>query len=209
MTVYLHCEGVTDYAVIPALMKEVSKKPDLEIQWIKRETLKGMKTHRKSGVMISGHYKMIKALATFSFKENCKCIAYHQDADGKYTDVYKKLDSEFNHLREKFRCLAIVPKETIESWLLADENAYPEIPKNPALPEKPEELWGDSRDPNSNHPKRYLSRVLKQFHLENNRDTYAQIAENSDVEIIKRRCCNSFGQFCDDMQGFITDGVAL
>jgi hypothetical protein len=209
VTVYLHCEGVTDYAVIPALMKKVCQKPDLDIQWIKREELKRVRIHRKRGVVISGHYKMIKALVNYSFKENCKCIAYHQDADGKYTDVYKKLDSEFDHLREKFRCLAIVPKETIESWLLADKNAYPGIPENPALPGKPEELWGDSHDPNSNHPKYYLSRVLEQFHLEKNRDTYADIAEKSDVATVKCRCPVSFGQFYADMQTFITGGAAL
>ncbi|MDR0656322.1 MAG: DUF4276 family protein [Treponema sp.] len=203
MTVYLHCEGPNDYAVIPPLMKKVIKNSDLDIRWIKRDTLKKATIHRKSDIVISGHYKMIKALVVVSLKNDSKYIAYHQDADRKYTDVYRAINSEFDPLREKgFHCLSIVSKETIESWLLADENAYPAIPKNPALPGKPEEYWGKPHNPDSNHPKRYFYRVLEQFRLENKSDTYAQIAENSDIEVLKRRCPTSFGQFYADMQSF-------
>jgi hypothetical protein len=210
MTVYLHCEGITDYAVIPPLMKKAGQKPDLDVHWIKRDVLKKVRTHRKSGIVISGHYKMITALATVSITYGCKNIAYHQDADGDYDVVYSAVDSKFADLRaSSFNCLSIIPKETIESWLLADKNAYPAIPENPALPGKPEDLWGNSHNPHSEHPKPYLSRVFEQFHLENNRDTYAYIAEKSDVETIKRHCPVSFGRFRVDLQSFIASGNRL
>jgi hypothetical protein len=210
MTVYLHCEGVHDYAVIAPLMKKAGQKPDLDIRWIQRDDLKKARIHRKSGIVISRPYKMIKALAAVSYMNGCKNIAYHQDADRNYDVVYNAIDSELDGLSKKgFNCLTIVPKETIESWLLADENAYPSIPKNPALPGDPEERWGDSHDPLSNHPKPYLSRVLEQFHLENNRDTYAQLAENSDIKTVERRCPVSFGRFYADTQTFIAGGSRL
>jgi hypothetical protein len=203
MIIYLHCEGVTDYAVIPHIIKKASKMPDLDIRWIGRDTLKKVKIHRKSDIAISGHYKHIKALATFSLKNNCKYIAYHQDADGKYAEHYNKIVSEFTSLKEGgFHCLAIVPKETIESWLLADENAYPFMPNKPKLPTKPEEIWGQKKDKNSNHPYNYLVRVLFQFRLSDNRDTYAHIAENIDIETVKNRCPESFAQFIHDIQEF-------
>jgi hypothetical protein len=200
MTVYLHCEGVTDYAVIPILMKKAGKMPDLEIKWVKRDELKKMRTHRKSDIVISGHHKMIKALAVIAEKNGCKHIAYHQDADGKYADVLRAIKSEFDELH-RFHCLAIVPKEMIESWLLADESAYPSIPK---LPREPEEIWGQKSDPNSDHPYNYFVRVLAQFRLPDNRDTYTEIAENTGIEVLKRRCPKSFCQFYTDMQSFIT-----
>jgi hypothetical protein len=208
MTVYLYCEGPDDYAVIPPLMKKVMKKADkqsdLDIQRIKRDTLKKMKIYRKSDIVISGHYKMIKALAAHSHENGIKHIAYHQDADRKYTIVCKAINSEFEPLREKgFHCLTIVPKETIESWLLADKNAYPKIPNNPALYGKPEELWGKSHDPKSNHPKSCFRRVLEQFSLDDSSDTYAQIAENINIETLKKHCPKSFGQFYTDMQAFV------
>jgi hypothetical protein len=78
----------------------------------------------------------------------------HQDADRKYDDVYKSINSGFDLLRKKEFHYAI------------------------------------------------FIRVLKQFRLGNKSDTHAQIAGNSDIEVLKRRCPESFGQFCDDMKEF-------
>jgi len=203
-TIYIHCEGVTDYAVIPILIKKILKTHDVDIKWIKRDELRKMKTHRKSNIKISGHYKWIKALATYSLLKGSKYIAYHQDADGRFTEVYKAITSEFLSLRENsFFCLAIVPKEMIESWLLSDDNAYPSIPNNPKLPLKPEELWGLKE--NSNHPYNYFVRVLDQFEMSGNRDTYAQIAEKTCIEVLKRRCPESFNKFYTDTHSLFVE----
>ena len=67
---------------------------------------------------------------------------------------------------------------------------------------EPESLWGDKDDPGSNYPKNYLRRNLKELGLESNSDTYTQIAENTDIEVLKRRCRESFGQFYRDLQEF-------
>jgi hypothetical protein len=109
---------------------------------------------------------------------------------------------------DDMHCLAIVPKEMIESWLLADEKAYPAIPIAPRLPTRPEELWGDKRDKNSNYPYNYFMRVLSQsvlsqFELADNSDTYTEIAEKIDIDVLKNRCRESFGQFYTDMLSFI------
>ena len=209
MTIYLHCEGVTDYAVIPALIKKIYNSQKINIQWIKRDILKNFRMHRKRDIIISGHYKNIKALAVYSLQNGSKYIAYHQDADTHYTEVYNAIISEFKPLMGNgFFCLAIVPKETIESWLLADDNAYPAIPCEPKLPSKPEEIWGQKSNTNSNHPYNYFVRVLAQFRLTDNRDVYAQIAENSCIEVLKNRCPKSFGQFYDDVQSFVSEEAA-
>ncbi|GHU90751.1 hypothetical protein FACS189476_11080 [Spirochaetia bacterium] len=103
------------------------------------------------------------------------------------------------------RCLAIVPKEMIESWLLADEKAYPSVPTAPRLPANPEELWGDKRNANSNYPYNYFVRVLSQFGLDDDSDTYKEIVEKIDIEVLRNRCKKSFGQFYTDMQSFVGD----
>jgi len=203
-TIYIHCEGVTDYAIIPVLMKKVLKMDDLDIKWIKLDELRKVKIHRKSNILISGHYKFIKALAAYSLLKGSKYIAYHQDADGNFTKVYNAIISEFKSLQEiGFFCLAVVPKEMIESWLLSDDNAYPSIPNNPKLPFKPEEIWGLKDNPNSNHPYNYFVRVLAQFELPDNRDTYTQIAEKTGIDVLKRRCPESFVKFYSDTQSFL------
>jgi hypothetical protein len=96
-----------------------------------------------------------------------------------------------------------------ESWLLADIVAINSVGNGNIhidLSPDPETLWGDKDDPNSNYPKNYLRRILQQLGLEANRNTYAQIAEKADIEVLKRRCPESFGRFYTDMQSFIAGG---
>jgi coenzyme F420-reducing hydrogenase delta subunit len=206
MIIYLCCEGATDYAVIPPLMKKAADTVEMDVHWIKRSELKKITFHRKKNVAISARKKMIKALAITAERDKVSYIAYHNDADRKHTEIYNEIISEFNELK-KFHCIAIVPKEMTESWLLADESAYPAIPKNPKLPSKPEEIWGQIDDKESNHPYNYFVRVLNQFKLPDNRDTYSRIAENTNIEILKQRCQVSFGKFYIDIRDFIETAI--
>jgi hypothetical protein len=207
MIVYLCCEGVTDYAAIPPLMKKAADTLEMDFHWIKKSELKRTIIHRKKNVAMSVHRKRIKALALTAERDDVSYIAYHNDADKEYSKTYGEIKSEFDDLKN-FHCVAIVPKEMIESWLLSDENAYPTIPENPKLPSKPEEIWGQIDDKSSNHPYNYFVRVLTQFKLSDNRDTYSRIAENTNIEVLKQRCPISFGQFYTDMQSFVETGNA-
>jgi hypothetical protein len=200
MTVYLHCEGVTDNVVIPILMKKASNMPNMIILNLNNE-VKKLKTHRKKPNELSG-YKLIKNFATFYLQSDSKYIAYHQDADGKYSDVYQSIISEFNPLKEKgFKCLPIVPKEMTESWLLADVKAINSL-RDGAKP------VDQSPNPESiADPKNYLIRNLEELGVKTDAHyiptVYKNIAENiKDIKILKRRC-KSFNQFYNDMQSFI------
>ena len=198
MIVYLHCEGVTDYAVMSILIKKASNIPYIDIQWIKRDELNNFRLHRKKGAYLNSHYRYVTALAGISLKNGIKYIAYHQDADGKYSEVYDAITTRFQLLKENdFHCLAIVPKEMTESWLLADVKAINSLgdgSKNINQSPTPESI---------NDPKTYLKQNLAEIGVESNSITYAQIAENADIDVIKTRCPESFGQFCTDMQSFI------
>jgi hypothetical protein len=206
MEVYLHCEGIKDYAVIYPLMKQLSGDSELSLQWIRRDVLKKWVTHRKSGYSLTGSYKMITALAAIALKNGNENIAYHQDADGQFSDVYTAIISHFIALKSTgFNCLAIVPKEMIEAWIMADKDAFPKAPEHPPLPSNPEKLWGN---PDSkNHPKQYIEKVLEQFQLTPCSEVFADIAENTGIETLKSRCPESFGQFYADMQIFIANGA--
>ena len=125
--------------------------------------------------------------------------------DGNDTAVYTNLKEKFSDYASKLSCLAIVPKEMIESWLLADEQAYvAAFGKKPEhLPKNPEEIWGEKDKPDSNHPKRIMDRILGQYRKESTKYTYTEIAERCSIETLKIRCPKSFGRFYDDMQGFV------
>ena len=213
IAVFLYCEGTTDYAVFPVFMKKCL--PNLEIRCIKKDELKrGFRTHRKNKPL-TGSYRNIKALAGIASRSEIKNIAYHQDADRKYDEVYRAIEYEFKPLRTSgFCCLAIVPKEMTESWLLSDVKAINLLGdgiKNVSQSPNPENLWGNEDDPNSNHPKKYLNRNLEELGLDVSQDNiprfFAQIAENTDIDVLTQRCPKSFGQFRTDMQTFISDGV--
>lgn len=144
-------------------------------------------------------------LAALTHKEGCSHLAYHQDEDNKgFLEIYSQVHELFSAAKEKgIRCLAIVPKHMTESWLLADENAFPERPCDPPLPKSPEEAWG--APDNERYPKRYLSRVLDQFSITPSAETYAEIASKTNVEILKIKCSISFKKFSDDMDEFLAD----
>lgn len=104
--------------------------------------------------------------------------------------------------------IPMVPCKMIESWLLADEKAFRRafgnIPRAPSLPQHPELIWGTKNDPNSDHPKNYLKRVLDQYRDTSlNRDTYKTIAENTDIGALREKCPISFEQFYTDIRAII------
>jgi len=81
MIIYLCCEGATDYAVIPPLMKKAADTVEMDVHWIKKSELKKITFHRKKNVAISARKKMIKALAITAERDKVSYIAYHNDAD--------------------------------------------------------------------------------------------------------------------------------
>jgi hypothetical protein len=104
----------------------------------------------------------------------------------------------------------MVPIRMIESWLLGDEGSYEKYfgkkIHNPKLPKKPELIWGKDDDPNSDFPKCYLEKVLKQFNEESSREVFNNIAENIDIENLKKNCPISFAKFYDDFQNSVVEG---
>ncbi|MDR1704174.1 MAG: DUF4276 family protein [Clostridiales bacterium] len=148
----------------------------------------------------------VDRLYKFAVKNKYKHIAYHMDADHDYDKRYSELKEQFtNEMQEICHCLVIVPKEMIESWLLSDMDAFSPPINQKILPKKPEEIWGEENDPESNHPKNYLKRVLYSIGKQPNRDTYAEIAQNISIDVILKRCPKSFGRFYADMQEFIKE----
>lgn len=139
-------------------------------------------------------------LAAIAAKEKCTHIAYHQDEDNKGFDViYEQVEEYFADARaHDIKCIAIVPMHMTESWLLSDRNAFEYPPKDPPLPKNPEEVWG--KPESDNHPKKYLERVLAQFHKEPSAELYSEIADKLSVDVLKQKCPISFGRFFEDMK---------
>lgn len=122
--------------------------------------------------------------------------------------VGKAMDLGFNKFKEtypeyaKMLTFPIVPATMIESWLMGDKNAYMllfgKIPNN--IPAKPEFVWGDVKDKNSEYPKYLLERVLNEVNYIASRETFCEIAEKIDINELKRTCKMSFGELAEDLQ---------
>ena len=204
MRVIICCEGSTDVGPLTVFMKKCSCL-NIEIDCRTRKDL------RREKILGSGFSKnilknndeikriaSIRKLYHLVNKSGSKHIAYHQDADKKgFKETYKDIHNDFNNvLSPEIKRLAIVPKKMIESWLLADVKAINSLSGGSKVNQSP--------NPESlNDPKNHLNNNFEELGVENNPDTYAQIAENTDIDVLKTRCPESFGQFYTDMQSFI------
>ena len=214
MKIMVCCEGPTDIGPITAFMKKCVPAVKLDIDCkshsdLRKTTL--LKSELPRGFIKEGkrinRIAYIRRLWHEANKAKCDHIGLHQDLDHQKAEkIYHDVHEEFNSIiPSSIKRIAIVPKEMTESWLLADENAYPAIPNEPKLPSKPEELWGQKSNPQSDHPYNYFVRVLAQFRLSDNREVYAQIAEKIDIEVLRKCCPFSFEKFCMDMHYFIAE----
>jgi hypothetical protein len=97
------------------------------------------------------------------------------------------------------RTFGATPCRMIEAWALGDPSALKIITKHPvnAFPNKPEELWGKESDPQSNHPKRVLERILG--HKATSKD-FEAIAGNASPVEIEKTCPLSFKPFYNAFQ---------
>jgi hypothetical protein len=146
-------------------------------------------------------------LSRYAKMNNIDVAICYVDCDKKqdidlFAKRYQEINDGFKQAVTGVVGIAMIPKRMIESWLLSDENSYKslfgKIPEHPRLPNKPEELKGDKHDPDSDYPKHYIKRVLDQY---NQRGTawYYDLASNSAIDTLRRKCPISFEQFYQDI----------
>jgi dihydrofolate reductase len=91
--------------------------------------------------------------------------------------------------------------ECIEAWALADPDAWSQVfGRVPMLPADPEALWGDPRDPASNHPKCVLRRCFDQIDRRPDGNAVAQLLEHASLDRVASRCRAGFGRFVADLE---------
>jgi hypothetical protein len=205
MNILICCEGKRDIGPIRSFIKKCAWPVTVQVKCETHKSIKRIRKYQSLG-RDNSRIDMISKLKIWALLEESGHLGYHQDSDDQnFFSTYNAIKQDFQTIVSKGMIyIPIVPKKTMESWLLSDSFAYPSTPKKPPLPEEPEEIWGAKGDSRGNHPKQYLKRVLQQFNKDDNSHSYTQIAEASDIEILRNRCPESFGRFYADMQSFIT-----
>jgi dihydrofolate reductase len=91
--------------------------------------------------------------------------------------------------------------ECIEAWALSDPDAWLHVfGRVPTLPAQPEVLWGNVRDPTSNHPKHVLRRCLTEIDRRPGGNAAARLLEHASLERIASACPRGFGRFVADLR---------
>lgn len=136
--------------------------------------------------------------------QGCNAVIYMVDADSTEKSRWREIKGE---LEDGFRAstfegskICCIPRAIIEAWLIADETYWSEQISTtaPRVP-KPEELWGNRDDPDSNFPKNVFARLCTLSELADDVESKWSVARSLDTALVARRCPLSFKQFRDDI----------
>lgn len=156
---------------------------------------------KKLGVRPKGHGRKAKIARFVARNEEYDAVVFMVDADSNEKKDWKALvaeiDAGFAALDNGTPAVPCVPMSASESWLLADGAAWAKIGLKDLkmLPTKPESIWGKRDDPEGDHPHRYMSRVCDAAGLADNLTTRRELASNSDIDTLKKKCPVSYGPF--------------
>lgn len=226
-------EGATDYGreeypgkwengPVQVLIEKTSPIP-LEITNIKKQGLEIKdKKLQRSLQGLKGHGQRALKLSHRALDIGHRCAIYYVDADknsgesgGNETQCKRRFEAIYQEIEEGFSRLSkiigipMVSLKMIECWLLSDEGAFETAfgakPTNPLLPHRPELIWGDEADKDSNHPKNVMERVLRQYkqsrrEIGATREVFKEIAEHSNIDVLCEKCPISFNRFRQDIQ---------
>lgn len=126
----------------------------------------------------------------------------HAERRQTLREMHEEIDAGFAAVRDaaNVKRVKATPCRMIEAWALADPAAVAHVlrtkPASVKVPSRPEELWGDERDPASNHPKCVLRRVLDR---PPDAETLEEIALEADIDTLRTSCPESFEPFADAM----------
>lgn len=158
-------------------------------------------------------------------EQSFDAVVFYSDSDREggsnaknKVDCYKRFKEVKSNIEEGFHRvqnadileLAIVPVKMIESWLMADAEAFSSAfggvrridgkQMKKIFPKNPELEWGDKHDDSSNYPKCQLKRILSCYGEEANQDTFVQLANVADFEMLQKKCPISFKAFYRELK---------
>ena len=195
---------------------------DLDIEFGDKAVIDGKKRIKLGTRHLRGvRGKGIPALhfALYAMRNKCDKGIFYCDTDrvieGKNTKeddcrkhflkIYDEVIFGFQAADVKdWKGIPMIALKMIECWLLSDEDAYKECFGQPLfqcrLPRKPELIWGEKSDKESNYPKNYMERVLKQYYKESGKECFLEIADAMQVDVLRNKCPISFGKFFEDFE---------
>lgn len=208
---------------VQAYMRKIANDNELFFEIYDRKNCgeKPRLKHMQGRNKLKGHAIKCRLMTIDAINSNFDVAAFYVDTDkprsGSNTSE-RNCKSRFSELKAevedgfkdgnrsgKIKTIAIIPCKMIESWLMGDPTAFDTtfgpIPKGrakPQFPTKPELEWGNKEDPTSNFPKHRLKRILQAYNKSPGREIFCELAQNVDLDLLKRNCPISFAPFYEE-----------
>lgn len=192
---------------------------NVELHPIPREQIESLKLQRRSLMGLEGKAIPSRKFAELMKREKCEYGVYFCDADREAgaknsNDVQAKrqLDARYGEVMQGLESvehnkIPMIPLRMIENWIMSDlsaiEKVYNKKFKKRISLNDCELLWGDKHNPDSNYPKHYLGRMIhsldKKYADEPiGAETFCAIAEQQNLDTVRKICHRSFERFYSD-----------
>jgi len=199
-----------------------SEGKSVELTPIKREEIKELKLQGRSTKGLTGKAISARKFAVLMQKESCDAGIYFCDSDretgsnnSNVKATQKHYDEVYDQVKvglEPVNAIPMIAMRMIECWIMSDKKALEKVfgikLKENVIPTYPEMIWGDKHNPNSNYPKHYFNRMIRQSDkrhkdYENDAPSFCEIAEASDVSTLRKKCSYSYERFYNDLVGIL------
>lgn len=186
------------------LIRAVTGHPNIDFEVKLRGELTLFKPLKSIPGGVTGHGEKAFIAKAAAARAECETLIYMVDADDTSAKRHREIASEivagFNAFSApNVGCVACIPVSASEAWMLGDKEAWARLTgANVAnLPGKPEEIWGEKHDPDSNRPHNFFARICKQQGVSDCSDTRAKLAALINPAILRVTCPVSFTHFAD------------
>ncbi|WP_426489074.1 hypothetical protein [Cereibacter johrii] len=186
------------------IIRSITGNADINFEVKFRAELTLFEPFKKFPGGVYGHGQKAFVAKAAAAREGCNYLIYMVDADDtspqRHNDIAGEILSGFGALKKpEVGCVACIPVSASEAWMLADKEAWRKLTGHEVanLPGKPEELWGEKRDPSSNRPHNIFARICAQEELADSSETRSLLAAHIDPGTLRRSCPASFTHFAD------------
>ncbi|MCK5524349.1 MAG: hypothetical protein KAI83_14550 [Thiomargarita sp.] len=190
----------------------------IEIRKEETKALTITRSGKYSKIQFKGPAKKLMFFLMRKQKVDFDVLVFFSDTDktqGKRaseTEAKNQYEERRSYINEGFvivekrlnlHCILMMPIRILECWLLGDAEGFEGIgcsSQKLKLPKKPEFLWGNVHNPESNYPKHYLKRILKNCDSESNTYVFKDIVRHNNIDNLLKNCQNSFERFYQDIE---------
>lgn len=185
---------------------EKSLKNDIEFVIVPKNRLVSLPNGKNGKKPLPKGHGAKAMLAKFrAASDKCDAVIFVIDADSCdkkcQSSKMEQIELGFEAYKSDIVCIGCVPMSASESWLLADDAVWRSmgLQNKDALPKNPENIWGDRKDPESQHPKQYFARICKVAQVGDDRQTRKEISEALSLDKLSVNCPHSAGPFLESL----------